>query len=364
MKKELNNAGFSLLEVVLAMAILAIISIPLLSYFTDSMKYNMMMADKQHATTLAQEVAEELKSQNTLVQYESGLGYGIPYLTDQHYGLDASAGNTLSTSVDGRGEATYYGAAGSIGKSYDVKIHVNTSTAQNGKEVPQIYGIDDTKDILAIDDGQFDQALAYFCAVNEAYCDAGKENSVRLDETQIRDKMKRTINISIQKDGTTYYEVIAQAKYTCDDIEGKDSETVFDQDCELVNVHLEDVHAIYLLLNVQKEEDRMTLTCGAGVKVEPEFHVICQNIDSVPFGYHFVMDTGEIKNPVIYTNLGKNGKNGSVTNNSLVSYNPQEELVKKKAGVRTVDMQISVYKKGKGLSGEKPYITVNASKGE
>lgn len=41
-----NNGGFSLLEVILAMAILAIISIPLLSYFTQSMKYNAMMADK------------------------------------------------------------------------------------------------------------------------------------------------------------------------------------------------------------------------------------------------------------------------------------------------------------------------------
>ena len=50
-----NNGGFSLLEVILAMAILAIISIPLLSYFTQSMKYN---ADKQHATNLAQEVRE------------------------------------------------------------------------------------------------------------------------------------------------------------------------------------------------------------------------------------------------------------------------------------------------------------------
>ena len=41
-----NNGGFSLLVVILAMAILAIISIPLLSYFTQSMKYNAMMADK------------------------------------------------------------------------------------------------------------------------------------------------------------------------------------------------------------------------------------------------------------------------------------------------------------------------------
>lgn len=62
MKKQQNNGGFSLLEVILAMAILAILSIPLLSYFTQSMKYNAMTADKQHATNLAQEVMEDLKN--------------------------------------------------------------------------------------------------------------------------------------------------------------------------------------------------------------------------------------------------------------------------------------------------------------
>lgn len=66
MKKQQNNGGFSLLEVILAMAILAILSIPLLSYFTQSMKYNAMMADKQHATNLAQEVMEDLKKQPQL----------------------------------------------------------------------------------------------------------------------------------------------------------------------------------------------------------------------------------------------------------------------------------------------------------
>ena len=70
MRRKQNNAGFSLIEVILSMAILAIISIPLLSYFTESMKYNAKMADKQHATTLAQEVLEDLKNQDVLVADE------------------------------------------------------------------------------------------------------------------------------------------------------------------------------------------------------------------------------------------------------------------------------------------------------
>lgn len=73
-----NNGGFSLLEVILAMAILAIISIPLLSYFTQSMKYNAMMADKQHATNLAQEVLEDLKNQKKLAVVTTGAGFRVP----------------------------------------------------------------------------------------------------------------------------------------------------------------------------------------------------------------------------------------------------------------------------------------------
>ena len=99
MMKKQKNAGFSLVEVVLSMAILAIISIPLLAYFMDSMKYNTMMADKQHATTLAQEVLEDLKNQDVLLE-GSGTAKTIPYLLGRGYVADAS--NNLGD-ADGTG---------------------------------------------------------------------------------------------------------------------------------------------------------------------------------------------------------------------------------------------------------------------
>ena len=108
MKKQQNNGGFSLLEVILAMAILAILSIPLLSYFTQSMKYNAMMADKQHATNLAQEVMEDLKKQPQLVESVSAGGFTVPYLTgyvQTGYTPAAAGGSTTA------GEVSYYGAA-------------------------------------------------------------------------------------------------------------------------------------------------------------------------------------------------------------------------------------------------------------
>ena len=357
MMKKQKNAGFSLVEVVLSMAILAIISIPLLAYFMDSMKYNTMMADKQHATTLAQEVAENLKAQNKLVKKSTGAGspdmYEVSYLTDAGYELDPSATDTLTSSVDGIGEATYYGAADKIGEKYDVKVQINTNTTHNATGIAQI-----------VDDDQFQEALVYFKAVNEAAVGSGKTGVTSKSEAEIKTDMTRTINITMNKT-VTGYEVIADAEYKSTIVDSTD--TVYNQNCELTSVYLKDLHAIYLLLEVSKDKDIVSITKGTGVTITPEIHVICQNIDSVPAGYKLQI-TGDIDSavdPAIYTNLGKNLHNGTITRNSGTPFSVQDDLVANKKEVRDADIHISVYKKGKGnTAGEEPYIIVNASKGE
>lgn len=159
MKKQQNNGGFSLLEVILAMAILAILSIPLLSYFTQSMKYNAMTADKQHATNLAQEVMEDLKKQPQLVEPVSAGGFTVPYLTGyvQTGYIPAAAGGSTTA-----GEVSYYGAADAIGQKYDVEVIVSTDVPENTALMPQMDGIDDTKDVVAAEGGQLQEALTYF----------------------------------------------------------------------------------------------------------------------------------------------------------------------------------------------------------
>ena len=154
MKKKVNNAGFSLVEVILAMAILAILAIPLLNYFVESMKYNARMSQEQHATLLAQETVEDLKSQDQLIAFttrpDGTSGYQSTYLEGLGY---------ASTSSDASG-VSYYGAADAVHKDYDVTITVNADTAENQKLLPQISGIDDTCDVLAKESGQADAALA------------------------------------------------------------------------------------------------------------------------------------------------------------------------------------------------------------
>lgn len=63
LKKKLrqDSRGFTLVELMLTIAILAVISIPLISYFTDAAKHNAQSRLKQNATVAAQSVLEEFK---------------------------------------------------------------------------------------------------------------------------------------------------------------------------------------------------------------------------------------------------------------------------------------------------------------
>lgn len=59
-----DNSGFTLVEILLALAVLAIVSIPLLSYFSDASKMNALSARKERANLVAQSIIEDFKAQD------------------------------------------------------------------------------------------------------------------------------------------------------------------------------------------------------------------------------------------------------------------------------------------------------------
>lgn len=372
MKKQQNqrafsNAGFSLLEVILSMAILAILSIPLMSYFTQSMKYNAKMADKQHASHLAQEVMENLKNQPNLVQNADASGFDVPYLEAENY-VKASYTPAAPGSTETGGSVDYYGQADAIGEKYDIRVSVSTNNAENVSPVPQVDGIDGTVDVIALENGQLQDALNYFSSKNMGYADEHKISAMSTDA--ICANLHRTISITVKADYVT-----VECFYRCEGVPGVDADDQY-QCSNYAEEDIENVEHIYLMYKVYQNTDEIELRCDVGVGV-PKLVIVCQNIEEVNTNYGSYRLTISPKDgcsmPKVASNLGqKSYENPVETNKGEIwqdSYKLTnvEALVEKEAGVRKVNMVVRVYKKDKGNGPDKDdyqYITVDSAKGE
>lgn len=62
--KKLNNKGFNMVEIMVAIAVLLILTVPLINYFIASFKTNASAKRRQYATNLAQETVEEIQGIN------------------------------------------------------------------------------------------------------------------------------------------------------------------------------------------------------------------------------------------------------------------------------------------------------------
>ena len=368
-QRALSNAGFSLLEVILSMAILAILSVPLLSYFTQSMKYTAKMADKQHASNLAQEVMENLKNQPNLVQNADASGFDVPYLEAENY-VKASYTPAAPGSTETGGSVDYYGQADAIGEKYDIRVSVNTNQAENQSKVPQVDGIDGMVDVIALENGQLQDALTYFSAKNMGYADEHKISAMSTDA--ICANLHRTISITVKADYVT-----VECFYRCDGVPGVDADDQY-QCSNYAEEDIENVEHIYLMYEVHQDTDEIELRCDVGVGV-PKLVIVCQNIGDVNTKYPSdkyrltISPKNGCSMPEIASNLGKKSyENPPVKNAGKIwqdSYplNNVKALVEKEQGIRKVNIEVSVYKKDKGDETDKDdyrYITVDSAKGE
>lgn len=82
---KLNNAGFSLVELLIAVAILSIIVIPIMKLFVTSSKFNFRARNSLRTTTIAQDIMEGLRA------------YNIDEIKDQFKYPNASGPSELET---------------------------------------------------------------------------------------------------------------------------------------------------------------------------------------------------------------------------------------------------------------------------
>lgn len=136
----ISNSGFSLVELLIAVTILAIIVIPLLHMFITSTNINVKSRQTLRATTVAQDIMEGLKAytlEEVRAQFEppeGAGGSGYHYPTDGFYVIDSSmiqGGVRELTELEHEGEEIYYFGIENIklqGGEYDAFIELDAST--------------------------------------------------------------------------------------------------------------------------------------------------------------------------------------------------------------------------------------------
>lgn len=231
-KLNRGNGGFSLIEVIVSVVILAIVSIPLIKYFSDSLQSSIRMAQRQQATVLAQQVTEMMKAQDQLIQKADDGSYQVPILMDEvepdEDGLNIGGlGLVLEGSgfnAEGTGEAIYVTPTGDASYTnpfgYDIRVTVSTDVSANQVQRPLVYGLDDGTDVLALETNQQTEALTYFSAAHFEYC-ADHPEMTPLTSAQIAKLIDRTIKISIVYDSVEKnYLVRVWYEYTVDALSG------------------------------------------------------------------------------------------------------------------------------------------------
>ncbi len=260
-KKSTNNSGFSLVEVIVSMAILAIIAVPLLSYFVTSAEYNARAKNRQKAVVLAQSIMEQCKDKSI---EEIAKSFHMVSITPSVFSIvspdkinnDASrvqevdaagnsvgtkgasgsyVGNTFTNSSNGM---LYYSIKNieEDGNRYDALITVDTNKtnatkyyAVNNdvtKMIADIYAIESPKNVVAVESSQNARAVVAMKDLNRQYCD--NENDLHkndpswtylipYDDAWIHDHINRIMCIDVDPSGinNNLVKVKIYYKYIC-----------------------------------------------------------------------------------------------------------------------------------------------------
>ncbi len=345
-KRTINDKGFSLVEVIIAMAILAIISIPLLSYFTESLKYNVQARTQQQATVAAQSVMEQLKLEDKLLNLDSATGnYVTKYFDDA--GIAWHTYNIDNTT--GIGDVVYRCPAGTLSSQFDVEVNLSSVASYNSQPRPVIYGFDETKDVLAVEKEQLTEATLYF----QALCDSYGRGGI----VTVSSNMTRTINMEFSQSGTNIH-VKVYYVYNCTDLTHDGSNDTYTS-VPLVDAEVASLDKLYVLFDRMQANELVKITKASGLTL-PHIYFIWQNVTG-DSSYSMTIDkltSIEKGMGIIHTNVP----------NTFDEYGlamATEALTTTEKPIRLVNITINVYQKGKmGDASAKVYATMQSTKGE
>lgn len=187
-KGKLNNSGFSLVEVLVAIVILAIISLPVLSTFTNAARINAKARRTENANTAINNIIEEAKDTqlDELIAGNGKYNYQmVGSAADNKYEVSDARGKSYFTGVDGE---KYYVTAQFDPSAYTTQKDASGATIGNPNNdinsTPlSIYAdVSSNNNFVYRDDDGDEEALEYFKAFKAGVT---------------RDEIKKTTNVNI-----------------------------------------------------------------------------------------------------------------------------------------------------------------------
>ena len=161
--------GFSLIEVIIAVALLALMALPILAYFTNAAVTTSRGKNTQKATMAAESVLEELNAFNTLEQMEK-------YIKDESAGSSdwsitqaesttGEAGKSSITTVTKENvtvDDSTYNARVTLEYDYPVSAANPAYTNPNAKEMPDLKEVYSSENAVIKESDQQDRAVSHF----------------------------------------------------------------------------------------------------------------------------------------------------------------------------------------------------------
>ncbi len=256
-----DNRGFSLLELIISILILALIIPPLLNHFIASMRINAEAKQVQNQNILAQNLMEELKGKSLevilqeynypeggAVTYEAKPDGSGGYLKVQESEQSCfrtertgPAGSYYEYSFTERTDRPYHFVRRGVeyqGKSYDILVTLDGTVYQgtdpagnpvgyNTFRLPVLKEINPDRDVVAVQSYEEEMAVSSLFGNHLSYClsedelHAGDPDFSITYHTleEIRDKLRKKMTIHIRGSGSDLSAELL-FEYTCPDYPG------------------------------------------------------------------------------------------------------------------------------------------------
>ena len=360
MKRQ--SDGFSLVEVIIAIAVLAVIAMSLLLYFSNASRYAEFGKTKQRADMAAQSVVEELASCTTFEQIEEKL-----------VEPDDSAWTVVSTPSAGKNnyllsrkisvDSMDYKAMVTLDfDSYKATASATTTPVSkfNDYQAPQLEKVYSENNVVLEETDQTD------AAVRDIFYQVYK-NDKTITTAAIRDGLGRVLHIDMMPytgdpDSADLYLVRGRYEYQYEKAGVTYQCEMSVKDVKIEEDKLQKIYLFYRPVNSILNEETLDITATgmpAGFDLSKfSFYAVLQQEETVtpPYGYHLeITSAGNPTTDVLKNKVYCNTEGSAGSSDGLIIHKPKDRIA-------TVTVEV-YYEDETDFNEENRIIRVQTSKG-